>query len=370
MAAVGAIQQIQIPLQAVAVDVRPQDQRVVEASKGIFERAKETAVRIWHATVTAIQVAGDKISFVVFRVLEWVHPALGPKIENVWLRVSNIWEAIKQGWKEEETRKQIENLQVQNHELQVKTRDYDEIVFQNRQLTGERDRLQQDHQALFLAKNFAEEALRIAREQAHNIIGREQEVVQYRDIVVLKNQQLEQANQQLEQANQELVREKNEATQALARFLAENRNLLQQLAAAQQELLDVQQLLPNQREMNEKFALVADAVQRVPQLGQTELNDLLEELLPLLRGQMAQANARLDTLTQPRQNPLNPDEMLPPLVEPFSPTAIVLGSFRRIMQTIDEHIARIPNAMRLHGQFQHPVHQLLWNLQQQQPMAV
>lgn len=360
MAAVGALQQIHVPPQAVAIDVHLQDQRVAEVSKGIFARAKETAVRIWQATIIGFQVAGDKISFVFFRVLEWIHPSLGPKIENVFLRVTNIWQAIKDAWRQEEVRKQIADLQVQNHELQVRTRDYEQIVFQKGQLTEERDRFQQENQALLHAKNFAEDALRIARQQEQNIIGREQAVVQYRDVVVLKNQQLDQANQQL-------IRERDEAKQALAVFLAGNQNLLQQLAAAKQQILDLQQLIPDQREMGQQFAVVANALGKVQRYGKTELDDGLEGLLPLLRAQIALAYAKLDELTKHRPNPLKPQEMLPPLVEPLSPTGIALGSFRRIMGMVEGYITQVTTVMQLHGNFQQPVNRLLLNLQ---PIAV
>lgn len=338
MAAVVALQQIHLPPPAVAIDIQPnpQDQRVVEASKGIFETVKATSVRVWEATVIGISAAGDKISFVFFRVLEWIHPSLGPKIEVVFLRITNIWQAIKDAWKAEETRKQIEDLSVDNLELRQRTRDYDQILL-------ERNQFQQSNHALLAAKNFAEEALRLAQQQEQNIVGREQAVIEYRDIVVLKNQRLE-------QENLELTRQRDEARQALTPFLEGNQQLRDELAAVQQQVLDLQQQIPAHQEMQQQFAIVAQAIGKVQRIGRTEIDDGLDALLPLLSAQILQAK---DKLNQVRAT-----------VVPYSPTAIALQSFERIMGTVETYLGQVTAAMQLHGNYHQPVNRLIFNLNQ------
>ena len=341
MSAVVALQKIHLPPQAVAIDIQPnpQDQRVVEASKGIFETVKATSVRIWEATVIGISAAGDKISFVFFRVLEWIHPSLGPKIEVVFLRITNIWQAIKDAWKAEEIRRQIEDLSVQNLELRQRTRDYDQVLL-------ERNKFQQGNHALLAAKNFAEEALRLAQQQEANIVGRERAVVEYRDIVVLKNQRLE-------EENLDLIRQRDEARQELLPFLAGNQQLRDELEAAQQQVLDLQQQLPAHQQMQEQFAIVAQAIGKVQRFGRTEIDDGLETLLPLLSGQILQAKEKLNQVRA--------------TVAPNSPTAIALQSFERIMGTVETYLGQVTEAMQLHGNYQQPVNRLLYNLQ---PVAV
>ncbi len=341
MAAVGVIQQIQRPPQPVEIDIQPnaQGQRVSEASRGIFDRMKETAVRIWTATVIGFSAAGDKISFVFFRALEWIHPSLGPKLEVVFLRVTNIWQSIKDAWKAEEIRKQIEDLSVQNHELQARMRDYDQVLMQNGQLTWERNHFQQESHAFLQAKNFAEEALRLAQRQEGNIIAREGALGEQRDIVLLKNERLE-------QENQVLTRQRDEARQALVPFLEGNQQLQAQLAAAQRQVLDLQQMLPSHQEMNAQFALVADAIGKVPRFGRTGLDGGLETLLPLLNGQIAQAKEKL--------------HLAKATVQPNSPAAIALQSFERIMGVVEAYLGQVTAAMQLHGHYQDPVDRLLF----------
>jgi hypothetical protein len=354
MAAVGALQHTQLPPQAVAIDVQPnpQDQRVVEAaSHGFFAGAKETLSRVWSATVIGFQVAGDKISFVFFRILEWIHPSLGPRVEVAFLRITNIWQAIKDAWKAEETRKQMEDLSVQNLELTNRVRDYEQIVIQNGQLTDDRNRLQQDNLNLLQAKNFAEEALRQARQQEQNILGREEAVVQYRDIVVLKNQRLEEEKAQL-------IRERDEAQQALAPFLAGNQQLREQLAEAQQQIADLQLQIPQQREMQQQFAVVADAIGKVQRIGPGAVDHALDGLLSLLNEHLPKAHEKLDYVLLPRRNADN-EIIGPPLVEPTSTAGIALQSFRRIVTSLQDYTGQVALAMQVHGNYQAPVNRLL-----------
>jgi preprotein translocase subunit SecD len=257
----------------------------------------------------------------------------------VFLRVTNIWQSIKDAWKAEEIRKQIENLSVQNHELQARTRDYDQVVMQNGQLTQERNHFQQESHALLQAKNFAEEALRLAQHQEGNIIAREGAIGEQRNIVVLKNLRLE-------EENQNLIRQRDAARQALVPLLEGNQQLQAQLAAAQQQVLDLQQVLPSHQEMNAQFAVVADAIGKVPRFGRTGLDGGLDTLLPLLTGQIAQAKGKLNLAKE--------------TVQPNSPAAIALQSFERIMAVVEGYLGQVTAAMQLPRNYQDPVDRLLW----------
>jgi len=347
MAVIGALQHKPIPAQAVAIELQPnqQDQRVADATKGVFQRVKETATRVWNATVIGFQVAGDKISFVAFRVLEWIHPTLGPRIENAWLRVTNIWQAVRDAWKQEEVRKEMDHLRLQNHELQVKTRDYDQIVERNGVLIQERDRMQIDSQGLIQAKNFAEESLRLAYQQEHNIVGREEAVVQYRNVVVLKNKELEAANHQLK-------RERDEAKQALDKFLAGNQDLQQQLIQAQQQIADLSVLLPQNLEMRAQLALVVQSIHEVPRFGQkTELDLRLEGLLPKLQGQLDLAFQRLEAAKQAL--PIG------------GQAAAAVSSLQRVLTGINGFINEVPQAFARHANWEEPVNRILLFQQRQ-----
>lgn len=345
MAAVGALQNV--PLQPVAIEVQPnpQDQRVEEATRSIFDRAKETVSRAWSATVIGFHTAFDKVSFVFFRVLEWVHPSLGPKIENVFLRVGNIWQSIKEAWRQEEIRKEMDHLKVQNHELQVKTRDYDRFVEQNGQLTVERDKLARENRELLQAKSFAEEFIRGAAQQEQNLLRREGVVVQYRDVVVLKNQQLQQENAQL-------IQERDQARQAMALHQAANQDLQARLLQAQQQAADLQLQMPNYQALRDQLELIGKAAQQVHRFGQkNELDDGIEGLLPLMRQQIELAKEKL---TQAKQG-----------IPAHSPAAIALQSFERIMNEVVGYLDRVPQALQLHANWQQPVDRLFL-LQQQE----
>ena len=85
----------------------PQDQKVQEVAKTLWQRTKDAAAWTWNAIVVGVKAAGEKISFVAFRILNWIHPSIGPQIEIFYLRVMGIIDSVRNGWKQEEMKQQV-----------------------------------------------------------------------------------------------------------------------------------------------------------------------------------------------------------------------------------------------------------------------
>ena len=94
--------------------------RSTEGTKGVCRRIQEAACWVWEASKIGFQTTWDKASFVFFRVFEWVHPMLGPRLENVFLRVSNIWTSIRTAWKEKAVQEEIDALRLENQGLRLR----------------------------------------------------------------------------------------------------------------------------------------------------------------------------------------------------------------------------------------------------------
>jgi hypothetical protein len=318
----AAAQAAQPPV-IIDIPINPQDQRINESFNTAF----------------------DKITFLFFRVFNFIFPSLGPTVENACLRISNIWQSIKEAWQQEEIRKEMDQLRIQNHELQVKTRDYDYLAQKNGQLTLERDQLEMNRRELIQAKEVAENLIRNTLQQEANLIGRERHADQYRNIVVLKNQELELKLAQIEH-------DRDLAHQNFNVILAANQELSLKFAESQQMIEDLRARLPNQEALIERLDLLAKAAQRLPQTGsRSELDDGLDNLLPFLMQQIDQANENLQKAR----------EFLP-----VGSTAakVALQSFERIIGEIKDYLARIPQSLRLHANWNRSVRQLIFQNQQ------
>jgi myosin heavy subunit len=312
------------PVAEVAADVRPnsQEQRV----DGIFQSMKEMLGNLWRTISLGVQTAGDKISFVTFRALEWINPTLALRAENAFLRIKGIWQGIQDAWTQEEVQNSIEELKVNQYELHLKVQDYDQLV-------QERDRLKQQNQQLIQDKNLTQ-----AQNQA--VHEREQAVVGIRDI-------LTQRNEQLTQQNAQLLREKTEAQQALAQLQAQQQELALKLADAEQQAADLQLATPNQQAIKDQLAVIAKTCQQMPKIGHTtQLDQGLEALLPLLSKQIEDAKT---SLAQAKES-LTEDQ----------PAFISLLSFERLLGVLTNSLNGIPQILALHRNWQQPVNELLY----------
>lgn len=333
--------------QELGIPANPQDQLVNDASQGVFGRAQEFAGRAWGFVTIGFNAAFDKVTFLFFRVFNFIFPSLGPTVENAFLRVCNIWQSIKDAWHQEEIRKEMDQLRIQNHEMQVKTRDYDYLVEKNGQLTEERNRLEMNHRELVHAKDLAEKLIRIAVEQEANLVGREQHADRYRNIVVLKNQELEQTVVRIKQ-------ERDLAQRNYSQTLRNNQDLQLKLAQAQQAVHDLQVQMPNHQALLNRLDQLAKSAQSIPQTGRrTELDDGLANLLPLLLEQIDEAQNHLDQAK----------DALP---QGSNAAKVALQSFERILGEIKDYLERIPQTLKLHANWNQSVHNLMFLTQQAQ----
>lgn len=344
MSAIGTIHRT-APLEA-QFQPSVQESRVTVVTKPIFQRMKETISSIWTATVIGVRASLDKVSFIFFRALEWIHPSLGPKIENVYLRLGNIFQAVRDAWKEEETRKKFDELRTENRDLRVKVQLLSGMSEQNEHLKldinhlrGENERLTQANRLLEQAKVIFEQRAQGLVQQQANIIEQEQAVAQHRDIAVAQNAKLE-------QEKQELINQRNTAAQALILAMATNKETQNQLSQLRQESTDLRSQLQNNQALGENIQRIAQACDKVRRIGEkTELDDDLENLIPLLLDQIEAARSKLQIA---KQN-----------LPAHSSAEIAFKSFERILSEVVKSLQRVPQALKLHAHWQQPVNQIL-----------
>lgn len=344
-----------MPQQAPQVQSNPQDLRVTQVSKPIFQRVKETLSSAWSATVIGVKAAGDKISFVFFRVLEWIHPSLGPKVENVFLRIGNVFRSIKGAWRQEEIRKEMEHLRVENHDFRAQVQRLSGTAEQNErlkldlsQLQGENGLIRQTYSFLEQEKAGQDQRYQAILRQQDHIRDRESAVVRQRDMIVGQNAQLQ-------KEKEELTVQRTKAVQALTLALAMSGSTWQQLDAAQQEVADLRRQMESNRAMTELLDPIVRACDQVRQVGQkTEIDDNLEKLIPFLLQQIRDTRTRLSTAKE---------TLL--LAHPHSSAQVPLQSLERILAAVVESLEKIPQALKLHAHWQESVGQLLGTQQGQ-----
>ncbi|MGB7978067.1 MAG: hypothetical protein WCF19_02775 [Chlamydiales bacterium] len=173
------------------------------------------------------------LGLLAFRVLEWIHPSLGPRVENVFLRVCGVWQSLKEGWSQQENRRTVEALALQIANIQFKEGDYDRIQTECAQLRQENQQCRQ-------ACARAEEARSKAVLQEKNVVQSETAVAEYRDLVVGENRGLK---QQLEDAKQQL----GALNKQLHQVLEQNKGLQSELSQAQQAAKDFEVQLTQQK---------------------------------------------------------------------------------------------------------------------------
>lgn len=312
--------------QPVAINVRSVPQ---EESKGAWETTKEVVGRAWNAFLIGLQAGWDKLTFIFFRVLEWIHPSLGPRFENIFLRISNVWQSIKEAWRSEEARRELDQLRIQNQQMQERAANYDRIFDEHAQLSEQNQRLIHDNQWM--------------TEQARNLLEREQAGVDSRNILFAQNRQME-------GERETLIRQRNEAVSERDRFFANIGQLNHQLAAAQQQVRDLESQTENRQELDANLAHIAQACDQIHSFGsQTALSNGLNELLPLLLDQLQQAQTRIAESKDVLRG---------------TSAEIAVQSVERILNEMRSYFTRVPEALRLHENWNHHIGQLVLHFQQ------
>ena len=227
-----------------------QDQRVT----GVFQSCQNMLSRI-----------EGTLSFVAFRVLEWVHPFLGPRLENVFLRIKGVWQGILNTWKQERDLNCIQDLQVSHYELQQK-------VGNQAQLTQAMTLLKEENRQLLQEREATQK--------------REQAIEGVRGILLKQIEGLKQGNQQLLDQNK-----------SLADVQIQNQALIKNLQNEGQAALDFRLVSANLTEMHTVLSSLAKALLDESRMGhQTNLDSTYEKFFSLCLQQIEQAETSLQSV--------------------------------------------------------------------------
>ncbi len=312
-----------------------QPDRVPQASKPVFDRAKEFCSRAWSATVTGVKKGSDAISLLFFRILNWVHPSLGAKAEIIFLRVSNIWASIKEAWRQQEIRKKINDLTTENRALHATVQQLSTVSEENNKLRLENSRLAPFEQ---LAATHEKLAQSLTRNQT-NITDREAAVVRQRDLII-------QQNEALKKELDALTTQRNTSASAMALTLVRDTALQTECARLQQELTVLRSQMQNSRELDQRLGSIAAGCAQLPQRSpqqQTALDHEIRELIPVLRQRIAGAR-----------------EQFRHCQSHFPGDASAQIPFRTlddVLEQLDEYLERVQQALHLHSLFPRPNYQ-------------
>ena len=316
------------------------DKRVERAAKPIFERAQESIVYTWKAAVAFLNVAGDKISFVFFGVIECVYPFLGPKIHNVFLYARLSVQAFWNARTIEEMRTEIKDLEGRVYLLGELREQNERLSLEIQQIKAENRRFSETNQQLMETNEATARRVQSILDQQPNILEREEAVVKERDLVVLKNSQLQ-------KENEDLAVQRNAAGQAMFLALHENQKMQLQLKQMQKEVADLRAQLERKGDFSEIFERIGKKADQIRHIGEnSELDADLETILPLLLKQMETARTRLQAAKQD--------------LPPQSTVEVALQSFERIFNEIAKVLERVPKTLKLHGNAQDPINHLLY----------
>ncbi len=302
-----------------------------EALKPLFQRVKELILRIWAAVLMGIEAIGGKAGFAFFRFLEWVNPTWGPRLESAALRLQNVWQATKAAWKQEETHRAIERIVGENRDLRYEIENLAQVAQQCEEQREKADRLQRE-------KGLLEQRLDAQAAQQHNIIGREQAVVQDRDVLVARCEELEAQKADL----QIQLKEKSELYEALVKLHA---NLSGELQNAAQTIRDLQQQKELSEQMKQNIAQVGAALAKIEPGAGSQLDLELNQLLPLLLQQITTAQEKLALA---KEN-----------IQEHSSADIALCSLERILKELKASLEGIPQMFQMHSGWQNPL-RALW----------
>jgi hypothetical protein len=271
----------------------PQDNRTADVAKPIFQRLKDTALRVWNFVVTVVAAAFGKVNFLFFRVLGFIHPTWALKAEVAFLRLS---QAIQNGWSGEA--QQADELRVQNQDLRLRLRNLEHADQLNANLTQERDDLQAHNQRLTAAHAFLDQRVNGLLQQHQHQAQQVNAINDDRNLILQERDLL---GQQRDRLNIDLVLQRNEAQVAQQAAVA----AAQEQARAQVQQLEQQiPLLEEQlnaiqvdREIDQRFRQAFDAAKQVllrPNNQKTELDDFLEFILPQLVSNISEIRQRIN----------------------------------------------------------------------------
>lgn len=313
------------------VSKKPENQRISRAaSKSFFHQTKRSVTRSWNAVVISVQTAADKVSFVAFLVIDLVYPYIGPRIQIIYLRLTGIYHSIKNALDQEKIRKELEVLKISHYEMSHHVQDHDQLQQRYRELFNAHEQLKQEQQELAETNQFHEKILSTAYSQETEAAQRRKELLE--------------ENQKIKQEKTQLIESLAHSQQELLQSLKANQELQQQLLQTQQKSTDLETQITLNATLSKTLSRIATACQQAP-TQQTELDQGLEELLPLL---LTQIEAAQQKLTLAKQN-----------LPPHSSAKVPIQSFERILSTIVEYLNRIPQSLRLHNDWNQIIERLL-----------
>ena len=300
-------------------------------SKPIFHRFREATYSAWGFTKMAVGVAGDKVSFLFFRVFEWVRPTLGPRVENVFLRIREIWRGVRERWQRDKIRQEMRILRQENRELRTRVR---VLTPENQEL---RRTLSQLEEELTQSRNGADAQVQGLLKQQQNIQDSEQAVVDQRTLLTQRNQQL---TGQIEQLTQELTK----AQQASAQAEQNTKEAEQRLAQMGRSALDAHDRDVRDAGLQPLLQKISEKLNQLPQDQlKGALDCELDQLLPLLLQQIVETQSKLS----PTKGHL----------PPHHPALVSLESLDRILLDLTSLFTRVSAGFKWHSNFRNPLDQ-------------
>jgi hypothetical protein len=236
--------------------------RFAGSVRSAFTYLQEFFSRVWGAILIGVTDAGSAINFTFFRIVTWWSPEMGPRLEVVYLRVANFFKGVQDAWNEGKAQKEKQQLE--------------DIV---QTLKGERDLLQSalDNEKTALLSSSKREEL--AQQEVHLL--KTQIEAQGR---LLTLQQVSYA--ELAALRQKVVDAEAERDKALAAAPVSADDLRAALEAELKETKDLNEKLKD-------LETVAKSIQAPSDREETEVDDLLDNVLPSILNRIQTVQARL-----------------------------------------------------------------------------
>lgn len=329
MMAVIAIQPLQP--QTVQLCPEPEQSETVEATSGIFDNVKESLIYWWSLFMGAAHLALANTGFFLFRALEFISPTWALRAEGIVLRISNAWQAMQQ-------ERAIGNLLEKNAELEWQKQRLERKSEDRDQLAVECTALREQNRYLHGLQQGAEG---VNQHQAQQV----QATGQQRDLLYDENARL---RLQVEQLGRQLQESKDQVDPLNTLVL----QLRAQLQDARRTAQDYELQAQPRQAFYQQVEQIAHNCRQVHVRQPTELDRNLEELLPLLLGQLGQAQQLLGDVKED-------------LPEDGS-AMIAVRSFERILGQMHQSLSNIPVAFKRHTAWQTHIHQIVEHLPRMQ----
>jgi myosin heavy subunit len=240
-------------------------------AKGILQRAKDGATKVWEVTVLTFQVAGGHIAFFAVRVLGFFSSKWALRLENGFLHIRDIWRTVTNRRREQQIQRELADLRVQVAALPA-------LQSANEELTRQSAFFQQQHHH--------------ANERTNAAGGDRALLVRERDLLAAQNARLTAQNTTLttERDTAQAAQRTAEAAQEPLRI--EVGQLQRQVALLRDQLAG----MDTHRELGAGYqAIVAEweELKKRPNKDKTYLNNLLEKILPPLLREIKKARTHL-----------------------------------------------------------------------------